>query len=108
VAKVKPVPEEVRRRAIAAVAAAWASGCPVADRRPDGQAAIADVCLRRFGSIARRGVEAGDRDGIVHDIAVGLTEALGPGERMVGPLIRDYEWLAAQVLAAITAEGSGT
>jgi hypothetical protein len=102
VAKTKPIPEAVRRRAAAAVAAAWESGCPVADWRPDGQAAIADVCLRRYGSLARRGVEAGDRGAQVRDLARGLVEASGQDRALAGPLIRDYEWLAEQVLAAIT------
>jgi hypothetical protein len=101
--KAKPIPEEVRQRAVDAVAAAWESGCPVADWRPEGQAAIAGICLRRYGSLARRGVGAGDRTGQVGDLARGLVEASGQGRGLVGPLIRDYEWLAEQVLAAITA-----
>jgi hypothetical protein len=107
VPKTKPIPEAVRRRAVAAVAAAWESGCPVADWRPEGQAAIADVCLRRYSSLARRGVGAGDRAGQVRDLARGLVEASGQDRALVGPLIRDYQWLAEQVLAAITAEEEG-
>jgi hypothetical protein len=103
-AKAKPIPDAVRRRAVAAVAAAWEAGCPVADWRPEGQAAIADVCLRRYGSLARRGVAAGDQAGQIRDLACGLVAASGQACGLVGPLIRDYEWLAEQVLAAITAE----
>lgn len=102
--KTKPIPEAVRRRAVAAVAAAWESGCPVADWRPAGQAAIADVCLRRYGSLARRGVGAEDRAGKIRDLARGLVEASGQERALVGPLIRDYEWLAEQVLTAITTQ----
>ena len=102
--KAKPIREAVRRRAVAAVAAAWESGCPVAGSRPEWQAAVADVCLRRYGSLARRGVGAGDRLAQVRDLARGLVEASGQDRGLVGPLIRDYEWLAEQVLAAITAE----
>ena len=104
--KTRPIPEGVRRRAVAAVAAAWESGCPVADWRPEQQAAIAAICLRRYGSLARRGVGAGDRAGQVRDLARGLVEASGQDRGLVGPLIRDYEWLAEQVLTAITAEAS--
>ena len=103
-AKAKPIPDAVRQRAVSAVAAAWESGCPVADPRPEWQSAVADVCLRRYGSLARRGVEAGDRAAQVRDLARGLAEASGRDRGLVGPLIRDYEWLAEQVLAAITAE----
>jgi hypothetical protein len=105
VAKAKPVPEEIRRRAVAAVAAAWEAGCPVAGWRPEDHAAAADVCLRRYGSLARRGVAADDRAGHVRDLARGLVQASGEDRRMVGRLMRDYEWLAEQVLAAITAQG---
>jgi hypothetical protein len=101
VAKMQPFPDEVRRRAVAAVAAAWESGCPVADWRPEGQASIANICLRRYRSLARRGVSAADRGGQVRDLARGLVEASGQDLKLVGPLIRDYEWLAEQVLAAI-------
>ena|GEM_PF-2208566 len=103
-AKAKLISEAVRRRAVAAVAAAWECGCPVADWRPKGQAAVADVCLRRYGSLARRGVGASDRAAQVRDLVRGLVEASGQDRGLVGPLIRDYEWLAEQVLAAITAE----
>jgi hypothetical protein len=102
--KRKPISEEVHQRAVAAVAAAWESGCPVADWRPDGQARIADVCLRRYRSLARRGVSADDRSAQIRDLARGLVEDSGEDRRLVGPLIRDYEWLAGQVLAAIINE----
>jgi hypothetical protein len=110
VAKAKPVPEEVRQRAVAAVAAAWESGCPVADWRPKGQISIANVCLRRYFSLARRGMSAADRAGQVRDLARGLVEASGQDLKLVGPLIRDYEWLAEKVLVAITdgSQGSDT
>ncbi|WP_171470653.1 hypothetical protein [Frigoriglobus tundricola] len=100
--KAKSIPETVRRRAVAAVAAAWESGCPVAGWRPADQAAIADVCLRRYGSLGRRRVGASDRAGQVRDLARGLVEASGQDRGLVGPLIRDYEWLAERVLSAIT------
>ncbi len=106
-AKLRPIPEAVRRRALAAVAAAWEAGCPVADGRPEGQAAIADVCLRRYRSLARRGVRASDRAGQIRDLARGMVAASGQARALIGPLIRDYEWLAEQVLAAITAKEEG-
>jgi hypothetical protein len=103
-AKSKPFPEAIVQRVIAAVAAAWESGCPVAGSRPEAQARISEVCLRRFRSINRRGTGADDREGQIRDLARGMVEASGQTPGLVGPLIRDYEWLAAQVLAAITGE----
>ena len=104
VAKTQSISDEVRQRAIAAVAAAWESGCPVADWRPEGQASIANICLRRYASLARRGVSAVDRSGQIRDLARGLVEASGQDLKLVGSLIRDYEWLAEQVLSAIADE----
>ena len=101
-AKQPPIPDEMRRRAVAAVAAAWQAGCPVAGWRPESQAAAAEVCLRRYRSLARRNVDSADRPAQIKDLARGMVEAFEPDLKLVGPLIRDYEWLAEQVLAAIT------
>ena len=100
--KTKPISEVVRQRAIVAVATGWELGCPVAGSRTDGQAALADVCLRRYFSLDRRGVAKSDRNEQIHDLAMGMVEASGQTLRQVGPLIREYEWLAEQVLTAIT------
>ncbi len=102
--KRKPIAAGLRQRAVAAVAAAWQAGCPVADCRPDGQATIADTCLRRYRSLDRRGVAANDRAAQIRDLARGLVEASGEDHVLIGPLMRDYEWLAAPVLAAIAGD----
>ena len=99
--KRRPIPDEMRRRAVAAVAAAWESGCPVAGSRPELQAAAAEVCLRRYRSLARRNVDSDDRPAQIKDLARGMALAFEPDLKLAGPLIRDYEWLAEQVLAAI-------
>lgn len=104
--KAKPITAAVRGRVVAAIAAAWEAGCPVAGSRAENQAAIADRCLRRFGSMPRRGIAATDRAGQFRDLARGLVEAADQDPKLVGPLIRDYEWLAERVLIAITAAGS--
>jgi len=102
--KVKPISESLRNRAVAAVAAAWESGCPVAGSQPEQQAAIADVCLRRHASLNRRGVPLSDRPAQIRDLARGMVQASGQTARAIGPLMRDYEWLAEKVLAAIASE----
>lgn len=101
--KSKPIPDAVRRRAIAAVAAAWESGCPVAAWQLGQEAVIADICLRRYHSLARRSVAADDRAAQIRDLAHGMAQAFEPDHRHVGPGMRDYEWLAERVLDAITA-----
>jgi hypothetical protein len=45
-----------------------------------------------------------DRAEVVKDLTLGLVAASGQDRNLVGPLIRDYEWLAEQVLSAITDE----
>ena len=90
---------------MAAVAAAWEAGNWAAGWRPEDQAAAADICLRRYGSLARRGVAADDRSGQARDLARGLVQASGEDRRIVSRLMRDYEALAEQVLAAITDHG---
>ena len=107
-AKSRPIFDVERDRAVAAIAAAWEAGCPVADWRSDGQAAIADVCLRRYRSLARRGIAAGDQAEQIRDLARGLIEASAQTFKIVGPLIRDYKWLAEQVLVAIVGEPQET
>src|SRR5687768_13558436 len=99
--KLPPISDQKRAQAIAAVAAAWRSGCPVAGWRPEDQAAIAEVCLRRHRSLARRGVATDDRAAQVKDLARGMAEISGEDIKLIGPLMRDYEWLAEQVLEAI-------
>jgi len=101
----QPIPDAVRQRAIAAVAAAWQAGCPVAGWQPEVQMKSAEICLRRYRSLARRGVSEHDRAGQVRDLARGLVEAWEQEPKLIGPLIRDYEWLAGQVLTAIVGEG---
>jgi hypothetical protein len=80
----------------AAIRAAWENGCPVANVD-----ALAPLALRRWCSSEFRGVDRYDRDARVRDLASGLIEALEPAPRRVGPLRRDYEWLAGQIADAI-------
>ena len=101
-AKSEPIPDDMRKRVEAAVAAAWESGCPVAGSQTEAQARNADNFLRRFGSFARRGVDGDDPDAIIRDLARGLAEVHEPNLKLVGPLMRDYEWLAEQVLLAMS------
>lgn len=83
---------------LAAVAAAWEAGCPVAGSDPARHAAIARRAVRRWRSGSRRGVPA---DGRVADLARGLIAAFEPDPGLVGPLARDYEYLATQIATAL-------
>jgi hypothetical protein len=100
-AKLPPIPADLRVVAIAAVADAGNAGWPVAGCQPEQQAKLAEICLRRWRSFSRRNVSTKERIDQVRDIAHGLIEATGESRAMVGRLKVDYEYLAGQVLSAI-------
>ena len=100
-AKQASIPDELRRVVVAAITAVHAAGCPVVSWRPDRQAHLADVCLRRWRSFPRRGVSPNDRAEQVKDLARRLVETSGEDRHLIGPLFVDYRYLAGRVLAAI-------
>ena len=93
--------EAAHRLALRAVEAAWAVGCPVAGGDSTDQAAIARRAVRRWNSALRRGIAADER---IADLARGLIDGFEARPELVGPLARDYEYLAAQIAAAMQAE----
>jgi hypothetical protein len=103
--KLPPIPLDQRRRAEAAVERAWQEGCPVAG---PPHAKAADVCIRRWRSLERRGINRTDRSKMIHDLAIGLVSAFENDPKLVGPLIVDYEHLAERVLDAIEVRGDAS
>lgn len=93
-----PRGDDAFRMALAAVEAAWDAGCPVAGSDPDRRAVIARLAVRRWRSAVRRGVDPAHR---VEDLAVGLIAAFEAEPKLVGPLGRDYDDLAARIAAAL-------
>ena len=78
---------------VAAIAALWEEGCPVAS----DPAETAPIAIRRWNSSARRGVKAGDFRARTHDLAKGLVYHFERDPKLVGPLWRDYEYLADRI-----------
>jgi hypothetical protein len=89
--------EPTWQQALAAMERAWAEGCPVA--RPS--ASTAQVAVRRWQSSARRGVEQSDHGARIEDLAKGLIAHQEPESGLVGPLKRDYEYLARVIAEAL-------
>lgn len=90
--------DDVIRDVTAAIEAAWEAGCPVAGSDPTIRAKIATRAIRRWRSASRRSVSPDRR---VEDLAAGLIAAFEPEIRLVGPLARDYEYLATAIAKAL-------
>jgi hypothetical protein len=97
------VSAETRSRVVAAIAKAWEEGCPVAGRPED----IAPIAILRWRSSSRRGVKPSDRKGRIRDLAKGLVAHFDFEPTLVGPLSKDYEYLAERVAEALEAGGVG-
>ena len=80
------------------VEAAHNEGSPVAG---DAEK-IAKVAVRRLLSGSRRGISPGDRDRMVQDLTKGLIQNLEQDEVLVGRLKTDYEWLAGEIIDALS------
>ena len=93
-----PLADELYQLVLAAIESAWEEGSPVAGSVPDRRAAIARQALRRWFSAGRRGVEADRR---VEDLSSGLVAAFELKPGLVGPLARDYAYLAARIAEAL-------
>jgi hypothetical protein len=99
-AKAAPVDQETLATVIAAVDAARVAGCPVI-YDPNRVEETARVAIRRWRSSARRGIDQADHAARIRDLAKGLVEQFESDPKMVGPLFRDYEYLAAEAAKAL-------
>jgi hypothetical protein len=93
-----PPANETYRVALAAVEAAWDAGCPVAGSTPDRRAEIARRAAHRWGTAARGGTSLSLR---VEDLTADLIAAFEPNRELVGPLARDYDYLADCIATAL-------
>jgi hypothetical protein len=59
---------------------------------------LASIALRRIKSFTRRVVPLNDRRRRVVDLAKGLASQFERNPELVGPLIKDYEYIAERML----------
>ena len=95
------VSAEILARVVAAIRRASNEGCPVASRPEE----IAPIAIQRWGSSSRRGVKPSDRRGRIRDLARGLVAHFDFEPTLVGPLSKDYEYLAECVAEALEPGG---
>jgi hypothetical protein len=99
-AKTPVIDPETFAAVVAAIDAASRAGCPVIydSSRVEETARLA---VRRWRSSARRGIDQADQTARVRDLTRGFIEQLESDPKMVGPLVRDYEYLAGEVAKAL-------
>jgi hypothetical protein len=97
------VSAETRARVVAAIARARSEGCPVTHRPEE----IAPIAIQRWSSSTRRGLKPSDRKGRIRDLARGLVAHFDFEPTLVGPLSKDYEYLAECVADALEPGGGG-
>ena len=96
----RPEDDEVLAALVTALTLAWNSGSPVAGQSIEQRREIAVVVLRRIRSFRRRGAPIHDRGFCVRDLAKGLVACCEAEPKLVGPLMRDYEFVASRLLDA--------
>lgn len=83
---------------IQALEQAWENGSPVAGRTIQERERLASIALRRIKSFTRRAIPLNDRRRQVGDLAKGLASQFERNPELVGPLIKDYEYIAERML----------
>ncbi|MEM9345629.1 MAG: hypothetical protein AAGB26_03315 [Planctomycetota bacterium] len=91
------IDDDMLGRATQAIAAAWEEGSPVAQHAEE----MARIAIRRWSSSARRGIDQMDKDARIRDLTKGFVEQFEDDPKLIGPLIRDYEYVASKVAAAL-------
>jgi hypothetical protein len=100
--------DELLNVLVAALTRAFNDGSPVAGQSPELRREVAVAALRRIRSFPRRGVSIDDRPHCVHDLAKGLADYLEAEPNLVGPLMKDYQFVAGGLLDAYQIAGGSS
>jgi len=98
--RTSPKDEPVLTALVASLTCAFHDGSPVAGQSLGPRREIAVAALRRIRSFRRRGVPINDRSYSVRDLARGLADYLEDEPDLVGPLMKDYQFIARGLLDA--------
>jgi len=99
--------DEVLTALIPALTRAFNVGSPVAGQSPERRRKIAVAALRRIRSFGRRNVSIDHRPHCIRDLAKGLADYLEAESNLVGPHMKDYQFVASGLLDAYqTVDGS--
>ena len=85
---------------MAALTRAFDDGSPVSGQYLERRRDIAVAALRRIRSFRRRRVPNDDRSSCIRDLAKGLVDYLEAKSDLVGPLMKDYQFVATRLLDA--------
>ena len=95
--KMKDLISQYEEVVVATIDEAWNSGCPIA-----GHAGVlAPVAVRRWQSFHRRLGDKPDFDAKVQDLAKGIIAAQESDPSLIGPLKKDYLFLAERIAIAL-------
>jgi hypothetical protein len=97
--------DEILTALVTALTRAFDDGSPVAGQSLERRRDIAVAALRRIRSFRRRSVSIDDRPHCVHDLAKGLADYLEAESNLVGPLMKDYQFVASGLLDAYQMAG---
>ncbi|GAB7000949.1 hypothetical protein JQ559_08515 [Bradyrhizobium viridifuturi] len=98
----KKAEDEVLSALVAALTRAYDGGSSVAGQSLEQRRRIAVAALRRIRSFERRSVSFDDR---VQDLAKALADYLEAKPDLVGPLMKDYQFVAGGLLDSYTIAG---
>jgi len=99
--KLAKIDAKLLQSVASAVKACWEEGSPVAGQTEDSWQEAARVAIKRIRSFSRRDIPSNDPVAQVRDVAQGLAATFEADQKLLGPLMIDYEYVASKLLEAV-------